>query len=149
MLKKFPRLLGVAALFMAANADASGIYLSQFAPTDPLAAQGGTDPVYLFVIQNGNQIVGTVNATYTPPGTNLLAKVWSYAIFTTDASMSGTATLNDSFNVCNVTLQANFSASQIVVQTLSADPIPGAANPLNINCLDLYPLITRTFHLVF
>jgi len=112
MLKKFPRLLGIARSSWR-QCDASGIYLSQFAPTDPLAAQGGTDPVYLFVVQNGNQIVGTVNATYTPPGTNLLAKVWSYAIFTVDANMSGTATMYDSFNVCNVTLQATFSTNQI------------------------------------
>lgn len=150
MLNKIMKLLCIAALFTSVNAHAvSGIYLSQFSATDPLAAQGGTDPVYLFVLQNGNQVVGTINSSYNPPGMNLMAKVWSYAIFTVDANMTGTAAMNDSFNVCNVTVQASFSANQVAVQTLSSAPIPGAANPLNINCLDLYPLITRTFNLVF
>lgn len=149
MLKKILLLLASATLLISVHANADGIYLSQFSSSDPLASQGGTDPVYLFVIQRGDQVVGTVNATYSPQGTNLMAKVWSYAIFTVDANMAGTATLYDSFNVCNVTVQASFSANQVVVQTISSLPITGAANPLNINCLDLYPLITRVFNLVF
>lgn len=144
-------MLAVAASSMA-SADVTGVYLSQLAADDPLVQAGyaGTEPVYMLVVENaGNQVVATVNTTYSPGNSNLNAKVWSYAIFALNGSQPVTMAINDSFNVCNVSVTVTFGTGSFSVQTVSSRNMPGASNPLGIDCLDLYPLITRTFTKIF
>lgn len=142
-------ILMLLALPFPANAATGGVFISQFSQDDPRAAAGGTDPVYLLVVQNGNQIVATANAVYTPPGSGIFAKVWSYGVITLDASLTGMGPLNDSFDVCDVSMAVSYVNGQWVVQTLSSQNRVGVSNPLGIQCLDLYPLITREFSQVF
>lgn len=133
---------------VAGHAD-SGVYVSQFKPSDPEAFQGGTNPVYLFVAHKGNQAVYSANAFYKPAGFTTPMKVWSYGIVTLDANNSATFQLTDFSEACAVTMETKLSAQTITVKTIASANKPGAPNPLNIDCLDLYPLITRTFTLAF
>ncbi|MFH1021644.1 MAG: hypothetical protein V1782_13695 [Pseudomonadota bacterium] len=132
-----------------AMAEVSGAFVSQFLSTDPRAVAGGTDPVFLIVVQNGSQVLATVNADYAPEGSDLHAKVWSYLLVTLDSTMSGTAALNDSFNVCDVTIRFANQNDQWIAETVSSQNKSGVSNPLAIDCLDLYPLITREFTRIF
>ena len=114
----------------------------------PLAALGGTDPVYLFVAHKGAQAVYSANAFYKPEGMTTPLKVWSYGILTLDANNAATFELVDFFDVCSVTMETVLRA-ELMVRTINSANKPGASNPLNIDCRDLYPLITRTFTLAF
>ncbi len=105
--------------------------------------------MYLFVAHKGNQAVYSANAFYKPAGFTTPIKVWSYGIVTLDANNSAAFQLTDFFDTCNVRMETTLSAQTITVKTIASANKPGAPNPLNINCLDLYPLITRTFTLVF
>ncbi len=127
----------------------SGVYVSQFQASDPLASLGGTDPVYLFVAHKGAQAVYSANAFYKPEGMTTPLKVWSYGILTLDANTAATFELVDFFDACSVTMETVLRPDVITVRTISSANKPGAANPLNIDCRDLYPLITRHFTLAF
>ncbi len=127
----------------------SGVYVSQFQASDPLASLGGTDPVYLFVAHKGSQVVYSANAFYKPEGMSTPMKVWSYGILALDANNAATFELVDFFDACTVTMETVLRPDVITVRTVSSANKPNVANPLNIHCRDLYPLITRTFTLAF
>lgn len=134
-----------------AQAELNGAYLSQFAPGDPQAAVGGTDPVYLVVVEKGTTTLATVNASYTHPTAGWTTQVWSYGLIPT-ASLQTGATLNvvDSFGVCDNTVRITLSGNNLVMESLTTAQKAGVANPLHIDCADLYPVpLTRTFSPVF
>lgn len=151
-IQKLLLILSAALLPLPALADLSGVYVSQFAPSDPQYQAGGAQPVYLLVVQRNGQAIGTVNASYDPPNTGVHVNVWSYASL--PVSGSGTVSIVDSFGVCNVTAAVSTQGGVpsvpdvITVQTTATSNKSGVANPLGINCLDLYPLIIRDFHRV-
>jgi hypothetical protein len=141
---------GVIALTASLGSHAdSGVYVSQFNASDPLAELGGTDPVYLFVAHKGTQAVFSANSFYKPEGFSTPMKVWSYGILTLDTNNAATFELVDFFDVCTVTMETVLRPELITVRTVSSANKAGAANPLNIDCRDLYPLITRHFTLAF
>lgn len=149
---KWLLILAAALLPLPALADLSGIYLSQIAASDPRYPAAGGQPVFLVVVDRNGQAVATVNASYTPPNSGLHVNVWSYAGL--PAGGNGTVSIVDSFGVCNVSATISIqggtpSAPDVInVQTTAATAKSGVANPLGIDCLDLYPLITRDFHRV-
>jgi hypothetical protein len=143
-------ILALALLPLPALADLSGVYVSQFSPSDPQYQAGGAQPVFLIVVDRNGQAIGTVNASYDPPNTGVHVNVWSYASL--PVSGSGSVTIVDSFGVCNVTAAVSTQGGVpnvpdvITVRTTASSNKSGVANPLGINCLDLYPLIIRDFH---
>lgn len=140
------------ALFPAlACAQMSGAYLSQFSPGDPQAAAGGTDPVYILVVEKGASTLATVNSSYTHPQAGWTAQVWSYAIVATTALQTGATTqIVDSFGVCDNTVRATYQGGNIVVESLATSQKANVVNPLGIDCADIYPVpLTRTFTPVF
>jgi hypothetical protein len=137
---------------LVASAELSGAYVSQFAADDPQAAAGGTQPVFVVVVEKGAATLATVNASYTHPSAGWTSQVWSYAIFDTSSLQSGT-TVNivDSFGVCDNTVRVTAaSGGNLVMESLATAQKAGVANPLNIDCADIYPVpLTRTFTPVF
>lgn len=130
--------------------ESAGVYLSQFAASDPQAAVGGTNPVFLIIVVNGKNILATVNATYSDPKGGWTSNVWSYALFADNGSAANTMQIVDSFGVCDNTVRASFTAQGILVESLATSQKPGVANALGINCADLYPVpLTRLFTRVF
>lgn len=130
-----------------AHADLTGIYLSQLAPSDPGYVQGSGDPIYLVVVDRNGSAIGTVNSSYKP-GNGINVNVWTAASISNTGP--GTTTLIDSFGLCNVSVRVSADSysqapSQITVQTLSSANKAGVANPLGIDCTDLYPTISRDF----
>lgn len=134
-----------------AQAELSGAYLSQFAPGDPQAQAGGTDPVFVIAVEKGGTTLLTVNASYAHPGIGRVAQVWSYAVVDTGNLQSGLTTqIVDSFGVCDNTVRLSYTNGNIVMNSLATAPKPGVANPLQLDCADLYPVpMTRTFVPIF
>lgn len=128
-------------------ADLSGVYVSQFSADDPQASAGGIDPVYLVVVDKGGTSIATVNADYTHPTAGWTSKVWTYAIVSTaDLNAGATISIVDSFGVCDNTVRVTVQNGNIGMQSLSTSAKLGVANPLNINCGDIYPVpLSRTF----
>lgn len=140
------------ALFPAlACAQMSGVYLSQFSPGDPQAGVGGTDPVFIVVVEKGAATLATVNSSYTHPQAGWTAQVWSYAIVATTALQTGATTqIVDSFGVCDNTVRATYQGGNIVVESLATSQKAGVVNSLGIDCADIYPVpLTRTFIPIF
>lgn len=130
-----------------AHADLTGIYLSQLSPSDPGYAQGSGDPIYLVVVDRNGSVIGTVNSSYKP-GNGINVNVWTAAVLSN--SGPSTTSLIDSFGLCNVSVRVSADSysqapGQITVQTVSSANKPGVANPLGIDCTDLYPTISRDF----
>lgn len=136
---------------LSAQAELSGAYLSQFAPGDPQAGAGGTDPVFIIAVDKGGTTLLTVNGTYTHPGIGRVAQVWSYAVVDTGGLSSGLTTqIVDSFGVCDNTVRVAYTSGNIVVESLATRQKSGVANPLQIDCADVYPVpMTRTFAPIF
>jgi hypothetical protein len=133
-----------------ASAQLSGAYLSQFAPSDPQAEAGGTDQVFIVAVEKGDATLLTVNASYTHPTIGWTSQVWSFALVDTSDLLGGVTTqIVDSFGVCDNTVRARYTGGNIVVESLSTSQKAGVANPLQIDCADLYPVLTRTFVPVF
>lgn len=105
--------------------------------------------MYLFVAHKDNQPVYSANAFHKLAGFTTPIKVWSYGIVTLEANNSTTFPLTNFFATCNVRMKTTLSAKTITVKTIASANKPGAPNPPNINGLDLYLLITRTFTLAF
>ena len=129
------------------GADLSGVYYSQFSASDPQASAGGTDPVFLLVVEKSGTAIGTVNADYTHPTAKWTSKVWSYAVVSTAELTAGaTVSIVDSFGVCDNTVKLSVENGNFVMKSLSTSAKAGVSNPLNLNCGDLYPVpLTRTF----
>jgi len=125
----------------------TGVYVSQFAPEDPQASAGGTDPVYMVVVEKGDTAVVTVNADYTHPTARWTSKVWTYGIVPTQSLRTGiTFAIDDWFGVCNNTVKVGVAGTNILVESIATGQKTGVANPLAIDCADLYPMpLTRTF----
>ncbi len=132
--------------------DVAGVYVSQFAPSDPQAARGGTNAVVLVVVVNGRNILATVNAQYTDPKAGWTSNVWSYGLFPDSGGAASTVQIVDSFGVCDNTVRATFlpQSYSIQVESLATSQKVGVANPLGITCADLYPVpLTRVFKRIF
>lgn len=125
----------------------TGVYVSQFAPEDPQAGAGGTDPVYMVVVEKGDTAVVTVNADYTHPTARWTSKVWTYAIVPTQSLRTGTTfAIDDWFGVCNNTVKVGVTGVNILMESIATGQKTSVANPLAIDCADLYPMpLTRTF----
>jgi hypothetical protein len=135
---------------LSANAQLSGAYLSQFAPGDPQAEAGGTGQVFIVAVEKGATTLLTVNASYTHPTIGWTSQVWSFAVVDSAALQAGLTTqIVDSFGVCDNTVRARYTGGNIVVESLATSQKAGVANPLQIDCADLYPVLTRTFVPVF
>lgn len=136
---------------LSASAQLSGAYLSQFAPNDPQAEAGGTGQVFIVAVEKGATTLLTVNSSYTHPTIGWTSQVWSFAVVNTSDLQAGLTTqIVDSFGVCDNTVRAHLSGGNIVVESLATSPKAGVANPLQLDCADIYPVpLTRTFVPVF
>jgi hypothetical protein len=134
-----------------ASAQLSGAYLSQFAPGDPQAEAGGTGQVFIVAVEKGATTLLTVNASYSHPTTGWTSQVWSFAVVDTSDLLAGVTTqIVDSFGVCDNTVRASYTGGNIVVESIATSPKAGVANPLQLDCADIYPVpLTRTFVPVF
>jgi hypothetical protein len=136
---------------LTASAQLNGAYLSQFAPGDPQAEAGGTGQVFVVAVEKGGTTLLTVNSSYTHPTIGWTSQVWSYVVVDSTALQAGLTTqIVDSFGVCDNTVRLSLAHGNIVMESLATAPKPDVANPLQLDCADIYPVpLTRTFVPVF